>query len=232
NQVPVYVRGGRLSLQAHLQLEQQAEGLQLRVQRGGVLVEDLVLDDALAEPPLLRGKQLQLSGIELDLLQQRVAIAALDLDGISSHQWLDASGQTRLAALLPADTESAATTPAAPASPWDISLDRFSLRDSQLSVNDQSNGVNATQTLSDIQLTLSDIRLKDSAQIPLALSAQLNGSGQLNVEGTVTPTPLTLALQYQLDGLALPHFNPYVEASTWLQLQQGTLNASGDVQMG
>ena len=246
NVVPVQLNNGRLSLKTDVSLAQDKQ-FDVKVSNGQVTVNDLAVDDAAATPPLLRGKQLQVDGIALDLVQQRLHVDAVTLDGFSTDQWLDAEGQPRIQPLLgtpdkattpapasapPVQGQAAAQpAPAAKAPPWNVSVAKVELKNSRVGFTDRRDGLNATQQIHDIDLTLSDIQLKDGARVPLQLTAGLNDAGTLRVTGDIVPMPFSLNLQYQLKGLGLLPFNPYVQQLSWLKLEQGSLDVDGGVQM-
>lgn len=231
NIAPVHVQEGHLDLQAQVELNQQ-QALTLRVRQGGVTVHDLALDDDQPHPPLLRTQRIDIQDIMLDLLARRVEIGAVVIDGIETHQWLNARGELRIGHLLtePARETRTTDTQAAEA-PWTFALKEFHIDNSRVNFIDESNGLNAAQQLSGIRLTARDIRLQDGATVPLQLVASINDDGQLRLEGQLTPTPFTLDVQYQLQSLSLLPFNPYVEAHTHLQLQKGTLALTGSAQL-
>jgi uncharacterized protein involved in outer membrane biogenesis len=237
NQVPLQVNNGRLTLQGDVDVEMRRE-LQIWVQNGQVRVTDLAVDDANPGPPLLRGRQLQAQGIAMNLTQRQFRIEDISLAGVSTHQWLDDEGRPRIQPLLPQEpkavapppTTAVAGTTAAP-QPWDFSIGRLALRNSRLGFTDRRDGLNATQQVKNLNATLSNIRFSPDAQIPLQLSAVLNETGDLKVDGRVVAKPFALNLHYQLQGLALTPFNPYVEQASWLRVRQGSLDVDGDVKM-
>lgn len=229
NVVPLRMTGGRVDVQAQVTVQQE-QALQLRIQDGAVQVRQLALDDAQTDPPLLRAKQLEVKGIALDLQQRSVRVDSLVFDGIDTHQWLKDGGDLRFTPLL-AQQAADANQPAATAdssAPWDVTLGEYRIRNGAVHFTDFSGGVNAEQMLSDIQFSLRDISLKEGAKVPLQLTAQVNDGGSASVEGELTLAPFTLNLHYQLQQLPLLPFNPYVEARSHLQLQQGTLSLQGD----
>ncbi|NPU91531.1 MAG: DUF748 domain-containing protein [Gammaproteobacteria bacterium] len=235
NQVPLKVAGGTLGFSLQLQMTQQERVLQVLLRDGQVELADLALDDSVTEPPLLRAGKISANGIELDLAQQDVKVAQVRFDSIDSHLWRDAQGVLRFAPLLPAPAADNATAPASsPAqekNPWKVQIADVQLAGSSLTFLDQTNGMAAQQTLSDLSLQLKDVRLEEGAQVPLTLTARLNDSGTLQLNGNLTPSPFALQLQYQLQALSLLPFNPYVQASTHLQLLSGELDVNGDLNM-
>lgn len=235
NVVPVQLSNGRLSLQTQVDVAMD-KTLQVLVRNGRVTVTDLALNDAHAKPPLLRGRELQVQGIALDLGKRRIHIGAVNLDGFETSQWLDAQGKPRIQPLLarwekPTQSASAAAGKQS-VKHWAIGIGKLALHHSRIDFQDRRAGLNASQQVQDLDLAMEDIRLEDGAQAPFQLSAVLDGTGKLQVHGQVTPMPFGLDLHYQLKGLALAPFNPYVEQRSWLHLQQGDLNADGSVLMG
>lgn len=252
NYLPLTLAGGQLDLGLNLLVEQQAQDVQVSVQQGELRLSDLALDDAVADPPLLRMQALQVSGVELDLLQRRVRVAQVATDGVVTHLWRDENGVLRTAALqAPAPAASTTASPAsvpetgataappvapvapkkAPPSPWQIQVAGYHLGNGRVQFQDRADGLDATQTLDQIDLQLSDIRLDDGAGIPLRLQARLNDTGTLDLNGTLSPAPFALHAQYQARSLPLLPFDPYVQASTHVQLQQGTLDSSGELHL-
>ena len=235
NQVPVLLNNGRLSLQAKVSVEMAGE-LQILVSNGEVGVTDLALDDGTLDPPLLRGKKLQLQGIGMNLAKQRFRIEGITLDGLNTNQWLDADGRPRIQPLLAQRKQEAAdtatTTAKADTKPWDFSIGKLSLQHTRIGFTDRRDGLNAHQEVHDLNASLRDIRFDQGAKVPLQLSAKLNDAGDLKVDGSIVPTPFSLGLHYQLQALALTPFNPYVEQLSWLHLPRGSLNADGNVNTG
>ena len=230
NQVPVQLHNGRLSLQTDVSVAMD-KTLQLQVRNGRLTVTDLALDDTTLEPPLLRGKQLQVQGIDMDLAQRRFRIEAVTLRGFSTDQWLDSAGQPRVLPLLAQPEKPAEPPPASAAPPWDFSIGSLAIQSTRIGFTDRRDGLDAAQRIQDLNLTLKDVRVDKDAQMPLQLSAKLNDSADLKVDGRIVATPFSLDLHYQLQALALTAFNPYVEQLSWLRLQQGSLDADGDVKI-
>lgn len=235
NQVPVLVDNGRLSLKAGVSIEMARE-LQVSVKNGEVDVTDLAVDDTTRTPPLLRGKSLQVKGIDMNLAKRRLRIEGIALDGFATDQWLNPDGQPRIQPLLAQPNSDSAAGSGAPgdvdAKPWDFSVGKVTMQHARVGFTDRRDGLNASQEIHDLNVGLSDIRIDRGAKVPLQLSAKVNDAGELTVDGRIVPVPFSLNLHYQLRALALMPFNPYVEQLSWLRLRHGRLNSDGDVNMG
>ncbi len=232
NLVPAQVTDGTLSVRAQVNLEQK-NALDLQVKQGQLQVQNLAVDDAQTDPPLMRLRQLEVSGIDVDLLQQSVTIDSLAIDGLSTHQWLNPDGSTRYEPLLVKKTVEA--NQAAVAHPdanpdWSVTLKQVSLRQGETEFIDRRDGLNAAQTLKDISLDLHNLSLVQGNRMPVQLSADINNGGKLQVQGDLVLVPFAMTAHYQLQNLPLLPFNPYITAHSWLHLQQGALSVAGDVQ--
>lgn len=235
NQVPLLINNGRLSLRVSVSVE-MAKKLQVSITNGEVVVTDLALDDATRTPPLLRGKHLQVHGISMNLAKRRFRIERIALNNFATDQWLSADGQPRVQPLLERSRTGSAESPSVPANtlekPWDFSVGNLSIQHARIGFTDHRNGLNAHQEVHDLNVGFSDIRFDKEAKIPLQLSAKLNDAGDLKVDGHIITAPFSLGLHYRAQALALMPFNPYVEQLSWLRLKQGSLDASGNVNMG
>lgn len=236
NQVPLQLNNGRLSLQADVDMEMN-QALQVLVRNGQLGVTDLVLDDSTQEPPLLRGKQFQLQGINMNLAQRSFRIEGIDLEGFSTDQWLDNEGQPRIQPLLASSNKASEEPPATTdvntdeVKSWDFSIGTVSLQNTEVGFTDRRDGLNAVQQIGNLNIVLNDIHLIEGEAATLQLSANLNDAGDLKVDGQIVPIPFALDLNYKLQSLGLTPFNPYLEQLSWLRVQQGKLNVDGGVKM-
>lgn len=233
NVVPVRINDGSLSVKAKVDLEQKKE-FEVQVKQGEVALRQLALDDAQLDPPLARVQQLDVKGIELDLRKQAVVVDSLSVNGFEANQWMKDNGEIRYQHLLvesAIDANTAASTPEPEAPAWSFQLKDTTIKGGRVSFTDMSGGLNAVQKVNDIGLNLKNISLEKGVQIPLQVSANINDGGLLTLDGQMILVPFALEMKYQLQNLPLLPVNPYVEANTWLQVQQGTLSVDGDVKL-
>ena len=113
NQVPVLLNNGRLSLRAGVSVA-MAKELQVSVTDGEVGVKDLALDDATRTPPLLRGKELRVRGISMNLAKRRFRIGRITLSDYATDQWLSGDGQLRIQPLLAQSNKQSVDSSSAP----------------------------------------------------------------------------------------------------------------------
>jgi uncharacterized protein involved in outer membrane biogenesis len=227
--LPVSLRSGELSADLSLEFEQTPSASV--VLRGNLQARKLQLNDA-AGTPLLAVDRVAVDLTELRPLEQRVRLAALDVDAPRLQLRRDARGRLNVA---PSSTESvppaASTVPASatPASPWTVTLAAATLRDGQVAWRDQAasaDGASAEMDLEDLQLRLQDLAYPFQQPAVVQASASLHGpagaAGTLTVEGTASDKAADL--RAKLDSLSLALAAPYLRDILKPRLQ-GELSA-------
>jgi hypothetical protein len=203
--------------------------------------------------------QLLVSNTSVDLAKQSANVDSVSVTGLKIVSWLEADGSINLMKLaaspLPKDAAPAApapqlaistSTPAAPAAvapaaqtgsapaaaasaPWTLRLHEFALRDADIAAEDRSTKPAASVHLAPLTLTVTDASMDLSKPVHLTLDTKINESGSLNLEGQVTPQPLTADLSMKLSGLELAVAQPYIAQRTSMTLSSGVL--SGDTKL-
>lgn len=80
----------------------------------------------------------------------------------------------------------------------------------------------------DLNLSLADLSLDPKAVTKLAVDLKV-GAGSLKAEGSLSPLKATGDLKLQTEGLELPPFDPYLDATLDLRIASGRLGADGRV---
>lgn len=222
--LPARPDGGRLSAEIQLQFEQPQDS-EPRVQlRGQFELHDMQLKPP-GDAPLLAWQSLRVQLADLRLLQRRVTLDAVQLDGLVLHVRRDASGRLELerlaAAAVPADT--AAAPKAVPA--WQLQLAVLDVRGAQIHWSDAALQPAAEMQLDGIELQLKQLRWPVEADAVLSLDAQLKAQGkahgQLHAEGSFTDRRARLGLQLADIDLALaePYLRQYLHLQASARVQ-------------
>lgn len=147
-----------------------------------------------------------------------------------------ASGETRLSRLPPEPSDKAPTEDEPAALPAlrinelrvEGAVLRFAdnLQEVRTATADKPNQVSLA--LQDVDLSVEELSLQESARFPVRLNGQLAGGGVLAFDGTLQLLP-TLALEgsTRIDELVLTQAEPYLRQFADVRLDSGTLNLSG-----
>jgi hypothetical protein len=223
------------------------DAVDLKVGVSQIAVSNLAVRAKDADADWVNLPQLVVSDTSVDLAKQSVQVGSLTLTGLKLVTWLEADGSLNLmklaaspaaegaaAAPVPAPAAAASpppavTTTASGAAPWKVSLHEFALRDARVSAEDRSTKPAAQVTLAPLSITVADASLDLGKPVHVKLDTKINDSGSLNVEGDVTPKPLSADLSLKLADLELAALQPYIAQRTSMTLKSGAL--SGDTRI-
>ncbi|MGE9294462.1 MAG: DUF748 domain-containing protein, partial [Puniceicoccales bacterium] len=115
---------------------------------------------------------------------------------------------------------------------WDLKVATLHVENQNLVLVDEVPASPVNVTLGDINLDVSDMSNQGTTPFPFDLSLSVNESGKVTAKGTFTAEPPGTDFEYNVSGIDLSVFSPYVEASSPAVLHsavlanKGTLKAS------
>ncbi len=203
---------------------------------------------------------LLMSGTTVDLSKRQAHADSLSLTGLKLVAWLEPDGSLNLlklaqspraqpstaAAASPSSTTapppaSGAVTPAAgtatPAAvsalpPWKLDLRDLILREATVSVEDRSTSPAAKVLLSPLSVKVDGVSLDLAKPVTVSLETGIDHTGSLNVNGDVTPQPLSANVSLKLEGVDLEAAQPYIAQHTSMSLMSGRLSGDAKVRYG
>jgi hypothetical protein len=229
------------------------DAVDLKVDLAKIAVSNLAVRAKDADIDWVTLPQLLVSNTNVDLAKQSVQVDSLTLTGLKLVTWMEADGSLnlmKLAGSVPAATPEAAATPpvspaAAPAgappaaakmasaaTPWNLSLHEFALRDASISAEDRATKPAAKVMLAPLSITVADASLDLGKPVHVTLQTKINESGSLNVEGEITPQPLSADLSVRLADIELAVVQPYIAQRTSMTLLSGALSGDTKVHYG
>ncbi len=123
----------------------------------------------------------------------------------------------------------AAVTPAdAAAPPWSVDIARVEINEGGVTFDDQGVTPAANVGISGLAVSLDSVSLADGAVMPFNIGFNVSGGGSVAMDGTLTAFPaVRVDAKAKIDALGLPIVNPYLNATTYLQLKSGALGIAG-----
>ena len=241
------VNSGSIDLSATYKFSLR-DAVDLKVDVSKIAVAGLAVRARDADVDWVTLPQLLVSNTNVDLAKQTASVESLTLTGLKLITWLEPDGSINLMKLAAArkDAASAAGTsaaapiasvqaapaPAPTGQPWNVSLKEFALRDADISAEDRSTQPAASVHLAPLSITLADASLDLAKPVHLTLDTKINESGSLNLDGQVTPKPLTADLSMKLAGIDLLLAQPYIAQRTSMTLKSGQLSGDTKVHYG
>lgn len=192
--------------------------------------------EAVAENLLDLG-EFQLRDINMDMNRAALNINEVTLQDTAVNLAINARQKLNVAQLFAGtdatgepsstDTDEPETTPFA------YAIDKLNISGTSVGLN--NNGLaNAVQhQLTEINLDVQAISSADDQRATFALAANVGTAekAQLTVNGSVVPSTRTAQADIKLSGLDLAPFNPYLQETTLLKLDEGKLGLSAAVEL-
>ena len=185
--------------------------------------------------------QVAVSGTQLALPAQAVAVERIELSGARARAWLAADGSLNLARLAsgpaspaarPAPAAATPAAPPAPVRPWTVQLGELALRDAAVDFEDRSRPPTKTFAIAPLNAAVRNASLDLSKPLPVSLDATVNGRSRLELTGSLTPAPLATELDVALKGARLQILQPYILPLADLTVRSGTVDGRGQLRYG
>jgi hypothetical protein len=216
------------------EVTESGPGLKLADIEGNL--RDLALSPDETEDRLIRVTRTDWSGGTFDLVAQAVTMAEVAVSGFQADIVLREDGTLNLLDLLPPTGDPgdpAVNGAGTSAAPWSASIDRVTVAESGMAVEDRTVNPPLAANVADLTLALEGMDLEDGTEISVTTSARLEAGGDLDFRGNVTAFPdLTATGRVGITGLAVPLAQPYVESIANVQVADGALDLTADIRHG
>ncbi|CAD6529787.1 hypothetical protein LMG27952_02351 [Paraburkholderia hiiakae] len=244
--LPVTVKSGKLSTNLKLDFVMSGEQPTLRV-TGTTDLNDFDSTDN-ANAPFFGARSLHVAAASLEpfsnvyrfddiRLDAPTVWLARDKQGVLSVEKLmgtPAAQKEQAANAAPASGASgAAATQAAPAeakpTPLDLSIRQFALTSGTVHVHDEVPSRPTEFDLTDVTTTLTNFSTTAKAGAPFTFAMNLRDGGSAKVAGAVSLAARTADAKIELQQVALPLSQPYIDNATAAQIVGGKLNLTSQL---
>ncbi|MGZ5575913.1 MAG: DUF748 domain-containing protein, partial [Methylobacter sp.] len=181
------------------------------------------------DKPMVKMVKFAVQGIGFDLNKNELTIESVSVDNADFVAWLNPEGVLSYQSLLPvANTETPPTEPVEK-TPWSIKVNNFALNNCGLTFEDQTLKKPATMTVKPINFQLTNYNNEAGASLPFQLSAGLNETGLIKLDGNAVIEPLSAQIAVDAKDVDLGKFQAYVDKLAKLDIIDGKLAADGKV---
>jgi hypothetical protein len=180
-------------------------------------------------------KTASIGPVAFNLTKQTLQIDKLEIDAVDFQIERNKQGELTFLAPFaqhadPVEIESGSSESVADNQfTWSIGL--IKVNNSEVNIIDKVPSVAAQIALHKINLQLSDLNQDMTHALPFLVSYHVDDSGENNIQGQVTPTPLNLNATLDLKDLALNALQPYISDLARVKLEQGKLSVAGAVSL-
>ncbi|MCP5186304.1 MAG: DUF748 domain-containing protein [Pseudomonadales bacterium] len=228
------VRSGDLSIGGHYELEWQ-EQLAYRISAGEISLDSVDIQPKVADAPAdtrVSLGNLALSGIALDSDEQHLDIDGLEIAELAVRGWSEGS-ETSLTRLFAVNLPAGDSPDPAPEEPtddagWTAQLKRLQLADSELHWRSEFTDPARLEVLP-ISASATALTWPLGGDSELSLTLTVNGETSATVDGSLDLGSGSGQLDYKLEALPLPWFNPNLPAPLKAKITSGQFRLAGDM---
>jgi hypothetical protein len=232
------ITDGMLTADAAYTLDTSADPLVVQISRANTQIENLKITEEDGLDPVIMIPAVKVDGVDFDLAKQDLTVANVAIEQASWTTWLNPDGAVNYQKLFAPGTSSAATTPAARASPprkdekpWTVLLKQISLKDHAVDFEDRSLQTPARVKIASLTAETHDVHIPLKDPLPLSVEMQINETGQIRVTGSVAPNPFQADLTLGLKDIAIRPFQPYFEKFARIDVLSGAVNVDGNLHL-
>lgn len=235
-QIPVELVGGWFDSSLNYELGLRDDGafsVQVHDLQASLRNLDIVTLEGGSRLALL--PSIAIGGGEFDLLERRIQLARVQLDGFEILPSRRADGRINFLTLLPASepadgaVDSAASS-AEPAQPWVVEVTELLVEGWQIRARDEV-PLQAVDVTLDLAARATNISNRANSPVNIDANISVRSGGTLRAGGALTVLPtLSFDGEFALEQLHLPVLQPYLESLANIDLESGLFAVSGEVQ--
>ncbi|WP_019614357.1 DUF748 domain-containing protein [Psychromonas ossibalaenae] len=220
------------------ELSMAGESVELKIQQSMIQLDQINLADKQQAQRFADIKTITAGPLNFNLSEKKLQIDTVNIE--TANLLIERDKQGLLNILAPfadgSDSENTAETAAEAQESSSQSAFQWSIADviltnSQVNFVDKYPSTNAQIEINRINFNLEGLNQNLDADLPFNLSYYVNNSNENSVRGQVRPLPLKLQAHLGVNDFALPGLQPYINDAAHINLEQGKLSVSGDLNL-
>ena len=220
-QVNFELKKGLATLKAAYDFEWSTARHSMKLGHGSLELRELAFHEKGGQDPAILLPAVQVTGIEGDLLGDRLDIASVAVQDGRLLATRTAESGLNLSRLF----ASGARTP--PSKPFQLGIHELALGNCAVQLEDRVPTRPVQLNLDRVEASLKDLNLEPGHSSPLELSLRFGQKATLRAKGVVAPLKPSGELELKLEGLDLPLLDTYLEPFANLRFSRGTLGLAG-----
>lgn len=201
----------------------------VNLNRGQFELHDFQVSASAQDKALVKMVKFAVQGIDFNLEQHELTVESVSANDADFKAWLNPEGVFSYQPLLPIEQAEASSGEPVEKTAWSIKVNNIALNNCGLTFEDQTLKKPTTITAKPINFKLTDYSNQAGAGLPFQLSARINETGSITLDGNAVVEPLSAQIAVAVKGIALENFQAYVDNFAKLDVIDGMLAIDGQV---
>ncbi len=201
----------------------------VNLNQGKFELHDFQVSAAAQDKALVKMVRFAVQGIGFNLEKHELTVESISANDADFKAWLDPEGVFSYQPLLPIAKDEEIPSEPVEKTSWSIKVNNIALNNCGLTFEDQTLKKPITINAKPINFQLTDFSNKAGASLPFQLSASINETGSIKLDGNTVIEPLSAQIAVDVKDIALENFQAYVDKFARLDVIDGTLAVDGKV---
>ena len=229
---------GTIAADASYSLDAGVTPMKLQVSKANVQIEQLAVKEDGGLDPVITIPELNVNGVDVDLVTHEVTVRNIAVDRASFTAWLNPDGTVNYQQMFapvdsvpPQPVADSATPPPKEEKPWAVWLKEITLKEHAIDFEDRTLPTPAHVEVRALTVKTRDVRIPIKEALPIEVGMQLNETGLIHADGSILPNPFQADITLVLKDIAIRPFQPYFEKFARIDVQSGAVNLNGAVHL-
>ena len=201
------------------------------IKNANLSLQNLKLSPKKSTKNLITLKELNTSGINFDLKNQKIDIADVTLNQLFSDVKIQKNKVANLQEMFVDKKDKTKSYKKSKNSkkskPWKLNITKTNLKNSTVLFADYSIKKPFKTKISQFNTTIKNISLAKNNKSYFNTSLKINKRGKLSLNGTIILDPFMIKSKYKISSLSLPFIQPYLDETLNIDLKKAILYTNG-----
>jgi uncharacterized protein involved in outer membrane biogenesis len=214
------------SIDLHLNVLDKNETFNVTLENSQLSLNDFRVKKRDTKETLARFENFVFDGISFNLSKEDSSIEKISMDGLHTYVKRYKNTQLNIENLVVPRTQKKSKKQAKKSN-FHLNVKEFVLNKAKVDFIDEALEKTTKQKLSNINVSVFNIDNKKNTWLKYNTSMRINKTGRLYTNGKIRHTPLKQSGKFVLKNLSIADINPYLNESTYVEVEDGKLAVSG-----
>ena len=232
------VTDGTVTVDAGYTLNVDETPIGLQISQANMRIEKLAIREDGSLDPVIIIPALNVAGVDVNLATHEVTVRDIAVERASFTAWLNPDGTVNYQQMFapvdsvqPPPAGSSASPKPKDEKPWTVWIKEITMKDHAIDFDDRTLPTPAHLEVRALTVKTHDVRIPITDALPIEVGMQLNGTGTIQVNGSVLPNPFQADVTLVLKDIAIRPFQQYSEKFARIDVQSGAVNLDGTMHL-